>query len=249
MRLRQGLVTWGVVLACAGATMPAQAAHLADGTIIQVRLIADLLSSQAAAGSLVDMEIAAPLMLQGSVLIPPGSPVWGTVYSVKKGRIVYFDIVGVRLPNRQTVRLRASPQRPKNSKSVRNEIKVESPIAGDWGAPKGSEFTAYLDQDLDVEATDAPANPTAPAATSAVTMPASISIGDYITVECFSEPTGADIMIDDEFHGSTPSILKLHPGNHRIEYRLDGYKPHSQPLILSPATGLHTVRMTLEEQP
>jgi hypothetical protein len=195
------------------------------------------------------MEIATPVMSQGAVVIPQGSPVWGTVQTVKKGRIVYFDIAGVRLPNQQAVRLRASPQKPKNGKAAKDHIIVESPMAGDWGAPKGSEFTAYLDQDLNLEAADAPASATAPAATSAVTAPASISIGDYITVACFSEPTGADILIDDEFHGSTPSILKLLPGNHRIEYRLDGYKPHSQPLILSPATGLHTVRMTLEAQP
>jgi hypothetical protein len=56
-------------------------------------------------------------------------------------------------------------------------------------------------------------------------------------------------MIDDEFHGSTPSILKLLPGNYRIEFRLMGYKAHSQPLNLTPGTGLRTVRMDLEKQP
>ena len=68
-------------------------------------------------------------------------------------------------------------------------------------------------------------------------------------MECFSDPLGADIMIDDEYHGNTPSILKLVPGNHQIEYRLVGYKPHSQALDLTPGTGLRTVRMTLEKQP
>jgi len=68
-----------------------------------------------------------------------------------------------------------------------------------------------------------------------------------VTVECFSDPLGADILIDDDFHGSTPSILKLAPGNHQIEFRLMGYKPHSQPLNLTPGTGLRTVRMTLEK--
>jgi hypothetical protein len=72
---------------------------------------------------------------------------------------------------------------------------------------------------------------------------------EYITVECFSDPLGADIVIDDEFHGSTPSILKLLPGDHRIEYRLMGYKAQSQPLNLKAGTGLRTVRMTLEKQP
>jgi hypothetical protein len=55
-------------------------------------------------------------------------------------------------------------------------------------------------------------------------------------------------MIDDEFHGSTPSILKLPPGNHRIEYQLMGYKAQSQSLNLTPGIGLQTVRMTLVKQ-
>jgi hypothetical protein len=56
-------------------------------------------------------------------------------------------------------------------------------------------------------------------------------------------------MIDDEYHGSTPSILKLLPGNHQLEFRLMGYKPHAQALTLTAGTGLRTVRATLEKQP
>jgi hypothetical protein len=245
--------------------MQAQAARLADGTLVRVRLTADLLSSQAKTGSPVGMEIAAPVMSQGTVVIPQGSLVWGTVKSVKKGKSVQFDVEWVRLPNQEIVRLRGSPQKPKKFRVVKYKTKARSQVGADLGASKGSEFIAYLDQELDAGPADAPASPAAqaaplePAAPSVVSAAVSgaaaappltsVSFGDYITVECFSEPTGADIMIDNEFHGSTPSILKLPPGNHRIEYRLDGYKPHSQPLILSPATGLHTVRMTLEAQP
>jgi hypothetical protein len=72
--------------------------------------------------------------------------------------------------------------------------------------------------------------------------------GEYITVECFSDPLGADILIDDEYHGSTPSILKLQPGKHQIEYRLMGYKAHVESLDLTPGR-LRTVRVTLEKQP
>ena len=91
--------------------------------------------------------------------------------------------------------------------------------------------------------------PVAPAAAPVAHPAPAAQPGEYITVECFSDPTGADILIDDEFHGSTPSILKLLPGNHQIEFRLMGYKAHSQPLNLTLGTGLRTVRMTLEKQP
>jgi len=307
MRIRQAVVAWGLVVACAGSVMQAQAARLADGTAVRVRLTANLVSSQAVVGARVDLEIAQPVTLQGVVVIPAGSVAWGAVQIVKKGKILHFDVEGVRLPNQQIVKLRCSPHKTTNA--AKDEIKVETQVGGDLGAPKGSEFTAYLDQDLNVEvlgAPGAPAPPTpvvapapaprpatpapapvvapapvavapptpkpatppapipvtapvaAPPVVSAPVAPAGAPVahpapaaqpGEYITVECFSDPLGADILIDDEFHGSTPSILKLLPGNHRIEFRLMGYKAHSRALDLTPGAPLHTVRMNLEKQP
>lgn len=87
-----------------------------------------------------------------------------------------------------------------------------------------------------------PAPPTAPLLP--IAQPAGL-----VTVECFSDPSGAEITIDGEFHGTTPSILKLPPGDHQIEFRLRGYNPHSQPLSLAAGAGLHTLRMTLEKKP
>ena len=300
MRIRQALMAWGLVVACAGSMAQAQAARLAEGTAVHVRLTADLLSSQAVVGARVDLEIAQPVMLQGGVAIPQGAVVWGAIQDVKKGKSLHFDVEGVRLPDQQTVKLRCSVH--KTSNAAKDEIKVETQVGGDLGAAKGTEFTAYLDQDVDVAVAAAPApaqpapavapapaprpvtptpapvakpapaavapptpqpeNPpatpapvaappvaSAPATPAPASHPAPVAQpGEYITVECFSDPTGADIMIDDEFHGSTPSILKLLPGNHQIEFRLMGYKAHSQPLNLTPGTGLRTLRMTLEKQ-
>jgi hypothetical protein len=215
---------------------------------------------------------------------------------VKKGKVLRFDIEGMRLPNLEVVKLRCSTL--KTTKVGKDELKVETQVNGDLGAPKGSEFTAYLDQDVNVELTEAPATPApvaapapAPAPTPApepqpalapaavvpptpapapkpaavpatpapvpqtVPAPAAAPVtpaaqpGEYITVEFFSDPLGADILIDDEFHGSTPSILKIVPGSHRVEFRLMGYKARSQPLNLSPGSPLRTVRMPLEKQP
>jgi len=304
MRIRQAVVAWGVIVACAGSMVQAQAARLADGTAVHLRLTADLVSSKAAVGARVDLEIVQPVTLQGVVVIPPGSVAWGAVQEVKKGKVVRFDVEGVRLPNKEIVKLRVSPH--KTNIATKDEIKVETQVGGDLGAAKGSEFTAYLDQDVNVDVAGAPAAPgqptpvVAPAAAPRPTTPAPAPVeapapaavapptpkpetpaapptpvaapavvsapaapavaplahpapaaqpGEYITVECFSDPTGADILIDDEFHGSTPSILKLLPGNHQIEFRLMDYKTYSRPLNLAPGTGLQTVRINLEKQP
>jgi hypothetical protein len=279
MRLRQAWVVWGLVIACAGSIVQAQAARLTDGTAVHVRLTADLLSSQAAVGARVDLEVSQPVMLHGAVAIPAGTTAWGGVQEVKKGKVLRFDIEGLRLPNLEVVKLRCSTL--KTAKVVKDELKVETQVNGDLGAPKGSEFTAYLDQDVNVELTEAPATPapvatpapapaptpapkpvavpatpapapqTVPAPAAAPVTPAAPAAqpGEYITVEFFSDPLGADILIDDEFHGSTPSILKIVPGSHRVEFRLMGYKARSQPLNLPPGSPLRTVRMPLEKQP
>lgn len=299
MRLRQAWVVWGLVIACAGSIVQGQAARLTDGTAVHVRLTADLLSSQAAVGARVDLEVSQPVMLHGAVAIPAGTTAWGGVQEVKKGKVLRFDIEGLRLPNLEVVKLRCSTL--KTAKVVKDELKVETQVNGDLGAPKGSEFTAYLDQDVNVELTEAPATPapvaapapapaptpapepqpapapaavvpptpapapkpaavpatpapapqTVPAPAAAPVTPAAPAAqpGEYITVEFFSDPLGADILIDDEFHGSTPSILKIVPGSHRVEFRLMGYKARSQPLNLPPGSPLRTVRMPLEKQP
>jgi hypothetical protein len=233
-------------------------------------------------GARVDMEVAEPVTSQGVVVIPQGSVVWGAVQDAKKGKSLHFDIEGVRLPNQEIVKLRVSQH--KTTSAGKDQIKVETQVNGDLGAEKGTEYIAYLDQDLEVAGAPAPAAkpqpstptpeptpapaavtppapPTSVAATPAISAPAApvtapaprpapaAQPGEYITVECFSDPLGADIMIDEEFHGSTPSILKLQPGKHQIEFRLMGYKAQAKPLILKPGDTLTTVRMTLAPQP
>ncbi len=303
MNIRQAVKAWGWLAACACVMAQAQTLRVPDGTQLRVRFTADLLSSQATVGARVDMEVSLPLVSQGVTVIPAGSVAWGAVQEVKKGKVLNFDIEGVRLPNQQIVKLRVSPRKTTNA--GKDEIKVDTQVGGDLGVEKGSEYIAYLDQDLDAEGAPAPpaqpapvaapkpepeppapvASPapaavaappaptqpeTPPAPAPAVAAPATAAPAapeaaaqappvahtpspgqplEYITLECFSDPLGADILIDDEFHGSTPSILKIQPGNHRIEYRMMGYKPHSQPLNLRSGDSLTTVRVTMEKQP
>ena len=88
-----------------------------------------------------------------------------------------------------------------------------------------------------------PARPSDTAASQQPTAPR-----ERVTVECFSEPSGADILIDGEFVGNTPSILKVPTGNHRLEMQLSNHRPYSQPLNLAPGAGILTIRVTLEKK-
>ncbi len=93
--------------------------------------------------------------------------------------------------------------------------------------------------------------PTAAPVTSPASAPTAVPVvaaGERITVECFSDPLGADILVDGDFYGNTPSILKLSPGSHRLEYQLAGHALYSQQLNLLPGAGLSTIRATLEKK-
>ena len=257
--------------------------RLQAGTAIHVRLKADLVAYQVGEGSRVDFEVARPVVVGGYVLVPPGAVVWGAVQSVKKGKEIKFDLEGLRLPDLTEVKLRSVRERTK--KATRDAIKIETHYSGGVGAPHGSEFTAWIDEDVMVEATPATAQ-AQPAAAPAVSRPAvaapapapavvttpaavapvaaaptpapaqqpsapaapAVASGERITVECFSDPTGADIVIDGEYYGSTPSILKVPVGNHRLEFQLAEYKTFSRVLNLEPASSLVTIRQTLEKR-
>jgi len=101
------------------------------------------------------------------------------------------------------------------------------------------------------EAAPALATPAAPATTPAVspTGPAAPPANvERVTVECFSIPTAADILIDGEFYGNTPSILKIPVGKHDLQIQLSGYKTYSIPLTLEAGRGIRTIRAPLEQK-
>ena len=269
-------------LLCFASSLFAAQVRLKEGTPVRVRLKTDLISDQVDEGSRIDLEVARPVTVRGLVAVPEGAVAWGAVQSVKKGKFIKFDIEGVRLPDLSEVKLRCVPEKTKNP--AKDQIKIESEFGDSVGAPRGSEFTAYTDEDATVEAKGAlPAPATAvrptlrpaaipapvapaemrraapavaapsrpapqPVAPAPAPAPAAAATGERITVECFSDPSGADIVIDGEFYGTTPSILKIPVGNHRLEIQLSGYKSFSQSLDLPSGSGLRTVRTALEKK-
>jgi hypothetical protein len=108
---------------------------------------------------------------------------------------------------------------------------------------------------LPTPSTTAPAEPV-PAAPAVSQAPQPVSAtgeqpagaDERVTVECFSDPTGADILIDGSFYGSTPSILKLTAATHHLEISMPGYKNYVQDLNLSLDRGFRTIRAPLEKK-
>ena len=271
-----------------------QKVRLPDGTSVHVRLKADLASEVVEQGARVDFEAARPVVIQGITVIPEGAVAWGAVQNVKKGKSIKFDIEGVQLPDGTNVKLRTGRDKTKNS-----PIKADSDFNRGIGAPKGSEYTAYVDEDREVAVSGQGSNPalaatpgaaptapptqaaapppapaqavapSAPTETPAVTTPAvatptppttSPAVSptqsgvppanvERVTLMCFSDPSGADILIDGDFFGNTPSILKVPVGKHELEIQLSGYKTYAIPsLILRSGEPARTVRAPLEQK-
>lgn len=49
-----------------------------------------------------------------------------------------------------------------------------------------------------------------------------------------AEPSGAQVLVDDKTAGTAPLRMQIQPGRHRLELRLDGYRPHAQTVDVPP---------------
>ncbi|MFA4860163.1 PEGA domain-containing protein [Methanoregula sp.] len=55
------------------------------------------------------------------------------------------------------------------------------------------------------------------------------------TLQFTSSPSGAQVYLDDQFRGSTPStVTGIEPGNHNLEFRYPGYDSWSTVMAVSP---------------
>jgi len=137
--------------------------------------------------------------------------------------------------------------------------------------PKGTEVTAYISGDVKLDpakfqpaplvpaatpasATPDSASPAVPAASPAATpnaapadtTPVSPDQGATAELEVSSTPDGADIEIDGNFVGSTPSTLGVAAGPHQLSVKKAGFKPWERKITVS--SGHIKVDATLESQ-
>jgi hypothetical protein len=91
--------------------------------------------------------------------------------------------------------------------------------------PKGTEITAYVNGNAQLEFANfqsgAPAEPTSRATPGSVTQSESHT---QALLDISSTPEGADIEIDGNFVGNTPSSVGLSSGEHTIKVSKDGYQ-------------------------
>jgi PEGA domain len=84
------------------------------------------------------------------------------------------------------------------------------------------------------------------AASPAAAAASSAPVAGLVSVVVKSTPDGADISVDGKFVGSTPSTLKLSPGDHTISVGSSGFKNWQRTMSLSAGSDV-TLNATLEK--
>jgi len=126
--------------------------------------------------------------------------------------------------------------------------------------PKGTELSVYVNGDVSIDPAKfaegtAVATPTAATVAPAATAPQPPPVNpvsaaapgpDLSTVVVKSSPDGADITVDGKYVGSTPSTVRLAPGDHTISIEKSSFKAWQRTMTVSPG-GIVTIDATLEK--
>jgi hypothetical protein len=104
--------------------------------------------------------------------------------------------------------------------TVTLSCQVQSNLFGDGGVIKRTSDTFWSNMDAALKnSSGASGAPKAPpeAAHTSTDVPAVVQVS--------SEPSGADITVDSDYEGNTPSQLKLKPGPHSVKIIKKGFEP------------------------
>jgi hypothetical protein len=215
----------------------------------------------------VGFEVTEDVKVGDVLAIPRGASAHGHVVEVEPKRRMgragklNFTLDYVRAPDGTNIRLRASSERKGQDKTgtVIVGTVLVSPLflimhGKDVNIPKGTSFNAYVDGDRQITlGGPPPATPAAtPAPPSALTatpqqVPAAPA-EELATIVVKSIPDGADITVDGKFVGSTPSTVRLPPGDHTVALEKSGYKTWQRTMTVGAGASI-TIGPMLEKNP
>jgi hypothetical protein len=229
---------------------PPQPHTLLDGTPVKLRLTETISSANAKVGQEIPFEVLEDLKVDDIVVLPKGATAIGTVTeanpkkSMGRGGKLNISITYARLADQEKAALRAVQDNKggghigaMTGAMVATSI-VFFPAAPlflfihgkDISIPQGTEITAFVQGDMHLDMMKFGAPP-AESAFPPVAAPAGKS-GLYIE----STPSGADIDVDGNFVGSTPSTVFVAPGPHEISVHKNGFTPWTRKMDVNAPT-------------
>ncbi len=218
---------------------------LMDGTPVKLRLAENLTSATAKTGQQVSFEVLEEVDVMGVPVIAKGAPALATVTtaeprrSMGRGGKLDVNVDSVRLIDGEKAALSAT----QNAKGGGHTGAMTAGMVGtaivffpaaplllfvhgkDITIPKGTEVTAFVagDMKLDMAKMVAPGSMPGTGVVEATT--ASLSVDSSVP--------GADIAVDGNFVGSTPSTVSVAAGKHTITVTKKGYADWSRTMSVS----------------
>jgi hypothetical protein len=226
---------------------PPQPNMLLDGTPVKLRLAENLTSATAKAGQQVSFEVLEEVDVMGVPVIAKGAPALATVTTAEpkrtmgRGGKLDVNVDSVRLIDGEKVALSAT----QNAKGGGHTGAMTAGMVGtaiiffpaaplllfihgkDITIPKGTPVTAFVAGDMKLDMAKMVVPGAAPAVVTAVVATTTANL----TVE--SSVTGADITVDGNFVGSTPSTVSVAVGQHTIAVTKKGYADWSRTMNVS----------------
>jgi hypothetical protein len=231
---------------------------LEDATPVRLRINRTISSADAHVGDTVDFEVLDDITVNGVLVIPKGGLAFATVTAAQpkrrmaRGGKLDVNIDYVKLVSGDKAALRAVKDLSGGGHTgamvggmVATGI-VFFPAAPfflfmhgkDITIPKGTEITAYVNGDMKLDIAKFQQPSTAQEATAA--SPTAASPGPTSSkLQLESNPTGADIEIDGNFVGNTPSDVQVAEGEHAVTVKMAGYKDWERKLKVSAGSSVH----------
>ncbi|HZQ95835.1 MAG TPA: PEGA domain-containing protein [Candidatus Sulfotelmatobacter sp.] len=226
---------------------------LEDGTPLKLRINRTISSADAHVGDTVDFEVLEEVSVNGTVVIPKGGLAFATVTEAQakrrmaRGGKLDINIDYVKLISSEKAALRAI-------KDVKGGGHTGAMVGGivatslvffpaapfflfmhgkDISIPKGTEVTAYVNGDLKLDiAKFQPATIMHQASSPAIGT-------NSAKLQLESNPAGADIEIDGNFIGNTPSDVQVTEGDHSIAVKKVGFKDWERKMKVSSGSSIH----------
>jgi hypothetical protein len=236
---------------------------LEDATPIKLRINRTVSSADAHVGDTVDFEVLEDVMVNGVLVAPKGGLAFATVTEAQakrrmaRGGKLDINIDYVRLVDDEKAALRAvqSVKGGGHTGAMTGAIVATSLVffpaapfflfmhGKDITIPKGTELTAYVNGDMKLDINKFRATP---AAATDVATAAPAAAPNQAQLKLVSTPDGADIEIDGNFVGTTPSTVGVQAGQHKITIKKSGFNSWERQMTVS--TGDINVNATLEAE-
>jgi hypothetical protein len=227
---------------------------LEEETPVRLRLNRTISSADAHVGDNIDFEVLDDITVNGTLVIPKGGLAFATVTEAQskrrmaRGGKLDINIDYVKLVSGDKAALRAV-------KDVKGGGHTGGMVGGmvatsiiffpaapfflfmhgkDISIPKGTEITAYVNGEVKMDlAKFQPASQVVLA--SSVANPVSAAA----TLHLESFPPGADIEVDGNFVGNTPSDVQVADGEHTVSVKKAGFKDWQRKLKVSSGSSVH----------